>query len=51
MNKHAEFNIGKIRHSGQVFKENKLTVWVKFNLNFEKRIIKRHKAKHAVEFI
>ena len=46
--KHAEFNIGKRRHSGDVVKENDLTVWVKIHINFQKNIIKRHKIKHEV---
>jgi len=46
--KYAEFNIGKNRHSGEVLKENNLTIWVKININFVSNIIKRHKIKHNV---
>jgi len=58
MKKTAEFNVYKNhktgttrRVTGEVYRDNGITVWVYIMENFTKRIIKRHKAKHDVVFI
>ena len=58
MRKTATFDVyrdhktGKTRRAtGEVYKESGLTVWVYMMEAFDRKIIKRHKIKHAVEFI